>query len=74
MKPYKNVSGDSGVVAYAIGADFIDVAFKGGARYRYSNRSAGKDKVEAMKLLAAAGRGLSTFIARAQPGYEPDPD
>ena len=70
MKPYKNLKGDSGVVAYAIGGDFIDVKFKGGARYRYSHRSAGEDTVDAMKLLAVAGRGLSTLIAKAQPAYE----
>ncbi len=70
MKPYRNLSGKSGVVAYGIGPDYIDVKFKGGARYRYSHRSAGQEQVEAMKLLAAAGRGLSTLIARVQPGYE----
>lgn len=73
MKPYRNLSGKSGVVAYRIGPDFVDVEFKGGARYRYSHRSAGQEQVEAMKLLAAAGRGLSTFISRAQPGYEVPP-
>ena len=70
MKRYRNLSGVSGVVAYGTGPDFIDVEFRGGARYRYSHRSAGQDKVEAMKLLAAAGRGLSTFIAKSQPAYE----
>ena len=71
MKPYRNLSGKSGVVAYVIGKDFVDVKFKGRDEiYRYSERSAGKDAVEAMKLFAAAGRGLSTFISREQPGYE----
>lgn len=73
MKPYRNLSGKSGVVAYGIGPDFIDVEFKGGARYRYTYRSAGQESIEAMKLLAAAGRGLSTFIARVQPGYDIQP-
>jgi hypothetical protein len=71
MKPYKNLSGKSGVVAYAIGSDFIDVKFKGSDEvYRYSERSAGKENVEAMKLYAINGRGLSTFISKAKPGYE----
>ena len=73
MKPDRNLSGKSGVLAYAIGPDFIDVEFKGGASYRYSHRSAGREPVEATKLLAAAGRGLSTFIARVQPGYDIQP-
>jgi hypothetical protein len=70
VKPYANLSGDSGVVAYAIGADFIDVQFKSGTIYRYSHASAGQIAVERMKRLAVAGQGLSTFISRSQPGYE----
>ena len=71
MKRYANLSGTSGVVAYAIGPDFVDVKFKGRDEvYRYSESSAGKETVDAMKLYAATGRGLSTFISRAQPAYE----
>ena len=58
------------MIAYSTGPDFIDVKFSAGARYRYSHRSAGQDKVEAMKLLATAGRGLSTFIAKVHPAYD----
>jgi hypothetical protein len=71
LTPYKNLSGQSGVVAYAVGPDHVDVKFKGRDDvYRYSERSAGKETVEAMKLYAINGRGLSTFIARRQPGYD----
>lgn len=70
MKQYKNLSGKSGVVAYAIGRDFVDVEFRAGSRYRYSQASAGDDDIEQMKKLAVAGRGLSTFISREQPAYE----
>jgi hypothetical protein len=71
MKPYKNLSGQSGVAAYAVGSDFIDVRFRGRDEvYRYSERSAGKDSVETMKLYAVNGRGLSTFISKVQPAYE----
>lgn len=70
MKPYRNLSARSGVVAYAIGKDFIDVEFSGGSRYRYSVASAGADDIGEMKRRAVAGRGLSTFIAREQPPYE----
>lgn len=64
MRRYANLSGDSGVVAYDTGADFIDVQFVDGWIYRYSHASAGPRDVAAMKSLALAGRGLSGFIAR----------
>ncbi|MFC5499809.1 hypothetical protein ACFPOE_19865 [Caenimonas terrae] len=71
MKPYKNLSGKSGVVAYAVGGDYVDVKFRGRDEvYRYSERSAGKDNVAAMKVYAVNGRGLSTFISKAQPAHE----
>ncbi len=61
---YKNLSGDSGVIAYEIGDDFIWICFKGGSGYRYSNSSVGSHNVEKMKGLAEQGRGLSTFISQ----------
>ena len=63
MKRYKNLAGDSGVVAYEAGADWIAVRFRSGEVYRYTHTSAGRRKVEQMKTLAEAGRGLSTFIS-----------
>lgn len=70
MKQYRNLSGESGVVAYHVGPDFIDVEFSGGSRYRYSEASATDDDIGEMKKLAVAGRGLSTFISQQQPAYE----
>ncbi len=67
MVPYLNLSGDSGVVAYAIGSDFIRVRFRNGGIYRYSDASAGKLVIDQMKARAKAGRGLSTFISQQQP-------
>jgi hypothetical protein len=64
MKRYANLSGDSGVVAYEIGRDSIDVKFQDGWIYLYTYASAGAPHIEAMKVLAAAGRGLSTYIVR----------
>ena len=73
MTRYKNLSGKSGVVAYAIGADFVDVQFKGRDEvYRYSERSAGEEQVKAMKIYAVTGRGLSTFISQQHPPHDPD--
>ena len=52
MEEYLNLGGNSNVKAYSIGQDYIDVVFGRGARYRYSYRSAGIDKVEQMTMLA----------------------
>jgi len=62
METYKNLSGNSGVVAYEIGADSITVEFKDGTAYLYNDQSAGHENIEQMKLLARAGAGLNTFI------------
>lgn len=69
MKPYANLSGDSGVVAYDLRPAAILVRFRGGEVYEYSHDSAGAAVVMTMQQLARAGRGLSTFIARQRPGF-----
>lgn len=71
MTPYKNLSTDSGVTAFEIGDDNIIVEFKSGDKYLYSYAVPGKDAVEAMKVLATKGIGLSTYISKAIRGrYE----
>ena len=65
MKPYKNLGGNSNICRYEIGSDYLDVEFYGTSRiYRYSYRSAGKEHVENMKLLAEKGVGLNSYIMR----------
>lgn len=64
MKRYARLSGESGVVAYAIRATEIDVQFVDGTIYTYSYGSAGREHVEQMKLLARAGEGLSGYISK----------
>jgi hypothetical protein len=65
MKRYANLSGDSGVLAYAFTTTSILVRFRGSPRvYEYSDASAGAANVARMKRLAEAGRGLSTFISQ----------
>ena len=64
MQRYKNISGNSGVIAYQIGRDSITIEFEDGAIYRYTYNSAGRSNIEQMKALAAAGKGLSTFVVR----------
>lgn len=62
MLLYANLNGDSGVYGYEIGTDYIKVQFKDGSIYTYTYLSAGRDKVEAMKVLAESGNGLNSFI------------
>jgi len=62
---YKNKNGNSNVLFYEIGNDFIDVQFNGTEKkYTYSYRSAGKENIETMKKLAKDGAGLNSFINR----------
>lgn len=62
MVRYKNMGGDSGILAYEAGTDFIKVQFTDGGTYLYTYRSAGNYHVEQMKALAAEGFGLNTYI------------
>jgi hypothetical protein len=62
MERYQNRGGNSGVVAYEIGPDFIRVQFSDGAIYLYTYASAGSNNIEHMKELARKGQGLNAFI------------
>ncbi|KYG60985.1 hypothetical protein AZI86_18920 [Bdellovibrio bacteriovorus] len=63
MKPYKNISGKSGVIAYEIRERSIVVVFVGGDSYLYDYVRTGKREVEKMKELALQGWGLATYIS-----------
>ena len=62
MQRYRDVAGESGIVAYEFGKNYIRVQFKEGGTYRYTYRSTGSRNVERMKLLATCGVGLTTYI------------
>lgn len=62
MKMYKNSVGDSGIIAYENGPDFIRIQFMNGGVYLYTNDSTGAHNVKQMKVLAESGHGLCTFI------------
>ncbi|UGQ48203.1 hypothetical protein [Massilia endophytica] len=64
MHRYRNLEGHSGVLLYEIHPEAITVRFAGGFEYDYTYASTGRARVETMKALATAGRGLSTFISR----------
>lgn len=61
MKAYKNLSGNSGVIAYEIGDGSITVEFNTNT-YLYTDQSAGPATIQRMHALAEAGRGLGGFI------------
>lgn len=65
MERYRNLGGDSGVVEYEIGTDFIKVRFKGSKVYVYDYSSAGRENIKLMKSLAINGTGLNAFIDKS---------
>ena len=65
MQRYTNRSGESGVLAYELGHDWIIVKFAEGAVYRYDAERPGAAFVAEMKRLAERGQGLSGYISRA---------
>ena len=64
MKPYKNLGGNSSIVAYDYDMVAIYVQFRGGAIYKYSAEKVGGVNFQKMKQLADAGLGLCSFIHR----------
>jgi len=64
MQPYMNLNGNSGIVTFEIGPDFIVVQFEKGAQrtYKYDYANTGQDHVEKMKRLARQGYGLNSYI------------
>lgn len=64
MQHYKNYNGNSGILRYEIGDNFVTVEFQTGNYrfYKYTFMSAGQSNVNQMKTLAIQGRGLNGFI------------
>lgn len=71
MQPYANLGGDSNIIAYENGPDYIKVKFASGywTLYTYTNMSAGSSTIQHMQQLASAGQGLNSLITRTQPAY-----
>lgn len=62
MERYRDIDGDSNVVAYEAGPDYIRVQFAGGATYLYTHIRPGAEHVSRMKELAERGDGLNAYI------------
>lgn len=70
MEHYRNLGGDSNVIAFEIGEASITVQFADGSIYLYTNQSAGTAAIAEMHRLARAGQGLNSFIRRVvRKGY-----
>ncbi|WP_439543847.1 hypothetical protein [Hyphomicrobium sp.] len=61
-KAYGNFGRNAGVRYFAVGPTSIRVWFKDGHGYEYDYRRPGREHIEAMKRLAEAGQGLTTYI------------
>lgn len=64
MQRYLNRNGESGVLAYELGPDWIAVKFAEGAVYRYDAERPGRSAVAEMKRMAEQGQGLSSYNSR----------
>lgn len=62
MQQYRNLSGNSGVLAFETTVDSITIEFRSGGIYLYNYVRPGQVHVEQMKSLAVAGKGLNTYI------------
>jgi hypothetical protein len=62
MKPYRTTSGDSGVVGYEIGRNYIRIRFRSNGDYTYEAGRVGRRHLTEMQRRAEAGRGLATYI------------
>lgn len=63
MQLYLNPYDNSGIHSYEYGPEFIIVRFKEIQRlFVYTYRDAGRQHVEAMKVLAKRGSGLEEYI------------
>lgn len=64
MKPYKNLSGNSGIKAYELLNDGLKIQFVDGSVYLYNIAFNGENAIKIMKALAKKGIGLTTYINR----------
>ena len=71
MIPYKNLWGNSNVVAYQNWADFIIIQFASWTHtiYTYTYSSAWASAIETMKNLAYNGYWLNSYISTYKPSY-----
>jgi hypothetical protein len=64
MQRYADHSRHSGIAAFELGEDYLDVRFTSGEVLHYTTRRPGARDVQHMKELALRGEGLAAYINR----------
>lgn len=64
MQRYKNLGGQSNVLAFELLENGIIVQFNDHTQYTYQSVKVGGGNLSEMKRLAALGQGLNSFINR----------
>ena len=62
MREYGKPNGKSGITAYEIGKDYMDIQFRNGKVYRYKKDNVGDLNFLNMVTAALIGCGLNSFI------------
>lgn len=62
LQPYRSASAHSGITDFALLPNAIIVLFRDGSAYLYTDSIPGKQHIRNMRVLALAGRGLTTYI------------
>ena len=63
VREYGNGTNENtGITKYKAGEGWIEVQFRDGSVYRYTDESAGESNIRTMHVLADAGRQLNSFI------------
>jgi len=73
MYHYSNKGGNSGLLRFRSGNNWIELLFKGykgpDSLYRYTSKSCGYDTIKRMQFLARHGSGLCAFVNLNKPPY-----
>ena len=64
LQRYRSASANSGITDFALMPNGIIVLFRNGSAYLYTDDKPGRYHVRNMHTLAAAGRGLTTYISQ----------
>lgn len=64
MYHYRNVGGNSSVVAYDTGVDWLLIRFNDSSLYLYTTKSTSSEDIEYMRKLANDGKGLNSYVNR----------
>ena len=74
MKTYNDLNGNSGIVAYEIADDTIDIEFASGGVYTYTRANLGEVNFGIMKALCEAGAGLNAFLNKVREDAKRNPN